>query len=135
MLLEKGNVIELKKGHTVYAEVPEHFAYANKVGCFDLTKTEVPICGNKNGLNTDFMGGLWIVTNTSYAGGGCWHGSHDVYPGGHRVECERAVGKSYNYKMKISFYQTGCFTAMIREGEVKVVGQAKAEWSAEWSVD
>ena len=129
MLLKEGNVIELKKGHTVYAELPQHFAYANKIGCFKLTETEVPICGSKGGLNTDFMGGRWIVTKTSSSGGGTGHGPNDVYPNGHLVECERIVGRCCDYKMKVSFYQTGCFTAMIKEDAVDIVGQASAEWS------
>ena len=129
MLLKEGDVIELAKCHTVYAEIPKHFAYANKVGCFELTRSETPVGGNKNGLNTDFMVGKWIVTKTSECGGGTGHGPHDIYPDGHLVECERVAGQSYDYKMKVSFYQTGCFTAMIEEGEVNVIGQATAEWS------
>ena len=129
MLLKEGNVIELKSGHTVYAKIPEHFAYSNKVGCFELTKAEVPVCGDKNGLNTDFLGGKWIVVKTAMTGGGTGHGPHDVYPSGHEVTCERVVERSYDYKMRISFYQTGCFTAMIREGEVEVVGTAEATYS------
>ena len=33
-LLDEGDVIELTSG-TVYADVPEHFLYANKSGVFD----------------------------------------------------------------------------------------------------
>ena len=130
MLLQAGDVIELRSGHTVYADIPKHFAYSNHVGNFELDHVEVVI-GNHKGLNTEFMIGRWIVTHTCEDGGGTGHGPYDVYPNGHHVFCERAVEDSYDYKMKIDFYQTGAFTAMIREGEVNVIGKAKANYTYE----
>lgn len=129
MLLKEGNIVELKQGHKVYAEIPSHFVFENRVGCFDLAKTEVPVGGNKNGLNTDYLVGRWVVVRTEYGGGGTGHGAGDVYPDGHKVTCEKIVDHSWEYKIRVSFYQTGCFTAMIREDEIDVVGQAQLSYT------
>jgi hypothetical protein len=131
MLLKAGDVIELKKGHTVYATIPEHFAYSNKVGCFNLCDTEVPVGGEKNGLNTDYLLGKWIVTSTASEGGGTGHGCNDVYPDGHRVTCMQIKRQFGDFQPRVSFYQTGSFTAMIKEGEIKAIGRATATYKIE----
>lgn len=131
MLLKEGDVIELKKGHTVYATIPEHFAYSNKVGCFKLCITEVPVGGDKNGLNTDYLLGKWIVTGTASEGGGCGHGPGDYYPDGHKVTCKQVQKEFGDYQARISFYQTGSFTAMIEEGDIKPIGKATATYKIE----
>lgn len=123
-MLEEGNVIELKEGHTVYLVLPEHFCYANRRGCFGkVAQTEVTIGKEKNGLNTDFLAGKYIVTATSMKGGGTARGPNDVYPNGHHVKC---IG-AQNNQIQVSFYQSGSFTAMI-EG-INSIGQAKPNWS------
>ena len=46
-MLKEGDIVELTDGHTVYARIPAHFAYSNRIGCFDeVVKTEVTIGKN-----------------------------------------------------------------------------------------
>lgn len=106
-MLHKGDVIELKKGMTVYTEIPETFAYSNRKGSFKLTTTDVEIGkGFENWLE-----GEYIVVETNIGDGGTGHGRHDTYPDGYRVFCE----KTNNRDIKCNFYQSGCFTAMIKD--------------------
>ena len=118
VLLQEGDVIELERGHDVYADVPEHFVYANRKGVFDkLTHHEVNIGG-------DFahLAGRYVVYKISRDGGGTGMGSHDVYPDGHHVFCERLSDG-----VRVDFYQTGAFTAMIEN--IEPVGKAeRSKW-------
>lgn len=116
--LIEGDVIEIKAEHKVYAYVPEHFVYGNKKGCFDLTHTAITI-------NDEFsyFEGKYIVVKTAFDGGGTGHGPHDVYPDGHHVFCV----KEDDDKVKIDFYQSGSFTAMIED--IEPVGKASLSWS------
>ena len=126
-MLEEGDIIELKEGHMVYFKIPEHFVYQNRRGSFDrLTSTEIMIGENKNGMDTDFLKGRYAVTSTSTIGGGTGHGPHDTYPDGHFVVCEKLED---DCRCQISFYQSGCFTAMIED--IEPVGKAKATWNEE----
>ncbi len=128
-MLKEGDVIQLEAGHTVYIKLPAHFCYSNRVGQFDeLSKTEVTLGEDKNGLNTDFLLGEYIVTATNSKGGGTGHGPNDVYPDGHYVECVKSVGK-LDHPIKVSFYQSGSFTAMIPD--IKPHGRATATWAVE----
>ena len=124
--LKEGDIIEIEKGFTVYMELPQHFVYSNRVGVFDKTgNATVKVGDSFNGMDTDFLIGKYIVTGTSFEGGGTGMGPHDVYPSGHHVYCE----KVNNNKIKVDFYQSGCFTAM--NTSVKVVGKAKKHWEME----
>lgn len=116
-LLKAGDVIELKQGHTVYADVPEHFAYSNKRGVFDKTAHAQARIGGE----LEFLAGQYIVTHTTLNGGGTGMGPHDVYPDGHHVYCERP-----HDKRKVDFYQTGAFTAMIPE--IEPIGRAELRY-------
>ena len=49
-------------------------------------------------------------------------GAHDVYPDGHHVFCVKADDD----KVRVDFYQSGCFTAMIED--IKPVGKAILDW-------
>jgi len=117
-MLKEGDVIELKEGHNVYADVPEHFVYSNRQGVFNLTHSEITIGGE-----LCYFAGKYIVTKTVSDGGGTGHGRGDVYPNGHHVYCVKADDKS----VKIDFYQSGSFTAMITD--IEPVGTAKLDWS------
>lgn len=112
-LLKEGDVIELKDGHTVYADVPKHFVYSNKRGCFDITHHNITIGGE-----FDYFAGEYIVIKTTFDGGGTGHGPGDVYPDGHHVFCRSAEGKK-----EVDFYQTGSFTAIIQD--IKPIGRAE----------
>ena len=116
-MLKEGDVIEIEKRHKVYADVPKHFVYSNKKGCFDLTHHDITVDGE-----FDYLIGEYIVTKTTSDGGGMGHGPGDVYPDGHHVFCVKVDDE----KVKIDFYQSGCFTAMIKE--IEPIGKAKLSW-------
>ncbi len=119
MLLEEGDVIEIKEGHKVYADVPRHFAYYNCKGDFSLTHHDVEVGGEFS-----YLAGSYIVVKTSLQGGGTGHGPGDVFPDGHRVFCEKV-----DCGEKIDFYQSGCFTAMIPD--IRPIGHATRTWKVE----
>lgn len=104
-LLKNGDLITLKPGHSVYAMIPKHFVYSNCKGDYSLCKSDVVIGGDY-----EHLAGQYIVYDTALTGGGTGHGPHDVYPDGHRVFCVQ-IGTG----TKVDFYQTGHFTAMIRD--------------------
>ena len=128
-LLEEGDIIELTEGHSVYYEVPEHFVYSNKIGSFRIMATATVRIGSflnsgaDNGMDTSFLEGKYIVTKTCMDGGGVAMG-HDVYPDGYRVWCENAG----NHHIRVNFYQTGCFTAVISPKDIQTSGKAKISW-------
>lgn len=111
-MLKEGDVIELKKGHQVYADVPEHFLYSNKRGVWDLTHGHIVI-----DEIFSYFAGKYVVFKTSTDGGGTGHGPGDVYPDGHHVFCRKVEGG-----IPVDFYQSGSFTAMIED--IKPIGKA-----------
>jgi hypothetical protein len=113
MKLKVGDVIEIKKGHKVYAYVPEHFVYTNKKGSFKLVRSDITINDN-----FDYLAGRYVVINTKMDGGGSTMGGYSEYPDGYHVFCERLTDK-----IKVDFYQSGCFTAMIVD--IEPVGKAE----------
>lgn len=117
-MLQEGDIIELREGYRIYATVPEHFIYRNRKGSFKPTHSEVVIHGELS-----YLSGRYVVYKTSYDGGGTGHGPHDVYPNGHHVFAERLD----NASIKVDFYQSGCFTAMLPD--LKAVGKAARKWA------
>lgn len=118
-MLQEGDVIELKAGMKVYANIPEHFVYGNRKGSFSLTHHDVILGGE-----FEYLCGKYIVYKTTFDGGGTGHGINDVYPDGHHVFCMKADDEN----IKVDFYQSGCFTAMIEN--IEPVGKATLKWSA-----
>ena len=117
-MLAEGDIVEIKVGMKVYADVPEHFLYANKRGVFDKTAHgEAMIDGE-----LAYLAGRYVVYKTAHDGGGTGMGPHDVYPNGHHVFCEKLEDQS----QKIDFYQSGSFTAMLPD--LKPVGRAQRKW-------
>ena len=117
-MLQEGDIINLEAGMSVYADVPKHFVYANKRGIFDLTHVDIIL-----GKDFDYLCGKYIVYKTVCDGGGVGAGSFDTYPNGHHVFCV----KTEDANVKVDFYQSGCFTAMIQE--VEVIGKAQLRWT------
>lgn len=120
MLLEVGDIIELKEGHTVYANVPKHFLFSNHKGNFEIGHGEATIGGELS-----YLAGRYAVYETRVHGGGTGStmtGAPDSYPDGHHVFCHR-LGHP---EAKLDFYQTGCFTAMIKD--IEPVGKAVLSW-------
>ena len=133
MLLKEGDVVLLKRGHEVYTDIPRHFIYENHEGDFtpDRHEVKIGVLNFNMGLDTTFMIGKWIVYKTSYDGGSShlgMNGHTEDYPDGHHVFIKRVVKSKYSYVMEADFYQTGCFTAIIEEDKIKVIGKAEATW-------
>ena len=112
-MLKEGDIIELKKGHTISADIPEHFVYANKRGSFKLTYHTITLSHE-----FDYLIGKYIVYKIVFDGGS-YDGS---YPNGHHVFCV----KDNNQLIKVDFYQSGCFTTVIEE--IEPVGRATLQW-------
>lgn len=116
-MLSEGDIIELMIGHKVYANVPEYFLYANRKGSFKLSRGEATIGGEFS-----YLAGRYVVYKTTSDGGGTGHGQNDVYQDGHHVFCEKLDDRS----VKVDFYQSGCFSAMIKN--IEPVGKASRSW-------
>lgn len=116
-LLQEGDIIELFNGDVVYGLLPNTMIYANTPGDWTLSRHEVMIG------EYGYRAGKYIVTKTSYEGGGTAMGPHDIYPDGHHVFCQHAEYPN----VKVDFYQTGSFTAML-PGK-KAIGKAKRVWT------
>jgi hypothetical protein len=119
-MLKEGDIIELKDGHEVYADVPEHLIYSYHKGPFKITRGKIKIGGK-----LAYFAGQYVVYKTTNDGGGTGHGPHDIYPNGHHVFCERLDDQS----VKVDFYQSGCFTAMIEQ--IEPIARAKRRWVLE----
>lgn len=119
-LLQEGDIIELGGGQTVYATLPQHFLYANRKGVFDVVShEEIKIAGELS-----YLAGRYVVYKTAKTGGGS-RGPGDTYPSGHHVWCEQLSDRD----RKVDFYQTGSFTAMIKD--IVPIGKAKRQWIEE----
>ena len=118
-MLKEGDVIELKDGEKVMATVPKHLVYSNKQGDFSLCRSIVTIGGTFS-----YLAGRYVVTKTSFDGGGTGHGPHDVYADGHHVFCENIVNGA-----QVEFYQSGSFEHTIYG--IEPIGRAKRSWVLE----
>lgn len=81
---------------------------------FDKSKLAEAIILPKN-KKTEFDSsiyiGEYIVVETAMTGGGTGHGPGDVYPDGWHITAKKLKnGKFDKDGLKISFYQSGCFT-------------------------
>ena len=71
--------------------------------------------------------GTYLAVKCTKGGGGTGHGSGDVYPDGWHVVAYKMDGNNPVWSEEVSFYQSGCFTAMITRN-IEVIGTAKKEW-------
>ena len=117
-MLKEGDVIEIKDGMSIYANIPKDLIFKN--GESKLFHHKVTI-GEDDKF--DYLSGEYIVYDTTYDGGGTGHGPHDIYPDGHHVFCRQIS----NRDIKIDFYQSGAFTAMIEEDEIEPIGRTELE--------
>ena len=117
MFLQAGDIIEIKEGHEVYSLVPNHFLSDKKPelqGNFDLYKGSTT--HKITGLLAQYLCGEYLVYETKMDGGNDPY-SHDHYPDGHRVYCHKVGCEN----IKLDFYQSGCFTAMILPGKIQPI--------------
>lgn len=101
-----GDVILLPAGSRVYTR-----------GRIDLVGGGKKWYSNCERELTKKQAGEYIVISTAMTGGGCGHGPHDVYPDGWKVVARRlnADGTFHPKGKKVSFYQSGAFTCMIKK--------------------
>lgn len=57
----------------------------------------------------------FTVTEVDLTGGGPGNGPNDVYPDGHRVTARGTSGRT------VRFYQTGCFTGIVKPEDVELL--------------
>jgi hypothetical protein len=105
--LKVGDIIELKPGYEVYAWIEERLVYANRKFSSKLTEHAVTI----DEENFSHLLGEFVVYKANLEGGGTGHGPNDVYPDGWKVTCRSLADPMID----VSFYQSGCFTAMITD--------------------
>jgi hypothetical protein len=63
----------------------------------------------------NLLGATWVVIKTSFDGGGCAHGPHDVFGDGHHVVAQRVGGSE-----TVNFYQSGCFVGMLEPKDISL---------------
>jgi hypothetical protein len=115
--LVEGDIIELKEGHKVYADIEERLVFSNTPKSNKKVHHEVVL--NKSHSN---LIGKYVVYKTAFEGGGTGMGDHDIFPDGWHVYCEKLT----NPFIKVDFYQSGCFTAVIEK--IEPVGKALRKW-------
>lgn len=159
-LLRVGDVIEIKEGMEIYADIPEKFAYSNSCSS-DITRALVKVSEKlgyipatvsvvvnkiadvlsrhdynvplyelsgllerynsdksiKEVLDTSSFVGEYLVYKATEDGGSHVHG----YSGGWHVFA-RKVNEP---PVKIDFYQSGCFTAMMSPDEISPIRHEK----------
>ncbi len=118
VLLQEGDIVELKEGHQVYVDRPNHDIFENRKGDYSLTHHEGTIGGE-----LAHLAGRYIVTKTALEGGGAGGFHSGPSPRGHHVYCKRADHDG----QAVDFYQTGSFTAMIKQ--LEPVGRAILTWT------
>lgn len=114
-----GDIIRIPIGVKLYTDIPEHFAYANRRGSWVITHAEAKVEGELSYLAGDYM-----VTCAEMNGGGRGgHNPSDVYPDGWHV-----TAVSQDGKIKIDFYQSGCFICKIEKVAVVGKGEPRLVW-------
>ena len=123
-MLKVGDVIKLKKGHSVYMKIPYKFIfkdvdeksneandiYTRRVQIGEIYKT------SKKTFKTKNLIGEYVATRAEYEGGGAGHGSGDVYSDGYHIICRKLLnGKWDSEGIELGFYQSGSFSACSRE--------------------
>jgi hypothetical protein len=112
--LKRNDLVRIRAGHRVYADVPKHFVYENRYGDFSLAHTDVTVGEHKSEgcpeFNTNHLLGHYRVVARA--------------KDGHHVFCERVISDEYETiprYLLIDFYQSGSFTAVIKPEEIEVV--------------
>ena len=78
------------------------------------------------------LAGTYITERTCFDGG-THNSSRDYYPDGHHVFVRRLIQGEYNLAVQIQdFYQTGCFSDMIKPEQYKKIGKWKKKITVNW---
>ena len=70
---------------------------------------------------TKAIAGEYDVLYTKMTGGGTGHGPGDVYPDGWEVTAVKAHAPYQGFQIR--FFQSGCFTCMIKPEQIELVNQ------------
>lgn len=116
VFLKVGDIIYLDKEHVVYGKLKEKLVYSNKRNSNKIIRTEVHL------KDFPIFCGKYVVVKTSFEGGD--PDPRDPYPNGHHVYCQKLSDG-----LEVDFYQSGCFSAMIKN--IDVIGRAKNKWIIE----
>lgn len=128
-LIQKGDIFLLKKGDMVYGKIPERFSITNRPYSWKLNNHETKI-------GEHYYSGEYLAIRCSGQGGGTGHGLPDGYPDGWHVKAVKIAEKEeigcceigdIIHSEEITFYQSGCFTAMITRN-IEIVGKASMKW-------
>jgi spermidine synthase len=130
-LLRVGDIFLIEKGQLLYAAGGDEVRAGEPTEHQEYTQDKIVVKGReyffKNYLKTVQhvipKVGEYTVLATEYGGGSRGGGmnGHDDYPDGHKVTAKPVKGRG----PKVSFYQTGCFTAMLESPKLvkKAVGK------------
>lgn len=113
--LQEGDVIFLNMGDRVYADVPWKFIFKDSDSVDRKFPMEVtlPTLFKRDEDQLFFDYGEYVVIKTAMEGGG--DNFDGPYPDGHCVYCKKLKNGKYNPNGNIvKFYQSGCFTCMIK---------------------
>ena len=98
-------LFELNLGAKIDKETTREFVRAN-------------ITYSEETYDTSQLAGEYVVIKAYMTGGGCGHGPGDVYPDGWEVTCKKLKNEEWDDEgLEVRFYQSGCFTSMIKEIE------------------
>lgn len=104
-------IIKLTKGYSEFQGVKIDKGLLTKAICVPQHSSDI--------LDTSKYAGEYVVYQTSREGGGTGHGPSDYCPSGHLVKAKKLKnGKFDKDGLKISFYQTGSFTATNENVEI-----------------
>lgn len=123
-LLEKHDIIELKKGHTVNAKIPARFAFP---GVFEWKLVQQAITIGEelhDAFKTTYLVGTYIVTETKVDRSGR-KSSRDQWPDAFQVFCTRLKGNQIIEGEEVNFYQTGAYPGTIRPEQIQAVRKAQ----------
>jgi len=125
-LLRMGDVFLIEKGQPLY--VKDHGCDKEEVRAGEPTehqeyKKDMVVFKGRKYFSGSYLEtiqhkiprvGEYVVVSTEYCGGGTGMGPHDVFPDGHMVIAKPVNGRG----TRVSFYQTGCFTAMLENPKI-----------------
>lgn len=122
--LEEGDVIELKKGHTIYANIPEKYVYKDTKKPDKQRKAEISIGEDYGGLDTSYLGGRYAVVKTTLVSNETGMELQDVIQNDHHVWCKKMF-ENGELGEQIEFYLNGAFSAM--DQGVKPIGKLNSD--------
>lgn len=136
-LLKVGDIIKLKKGDKIYMDIPNHFIYENSLGDWKNFSNIEVVIGHLSCLRNYDSSWLLekelLVVKTKMDGGSQ---GHDAFPDGLHVYCVVISDVSDNMKewIKVDFYQSGCFSAVIEEGKILITDKAEKQVKTTWKI-